>query len=261
MTTVRIVWVDDEADSLGPFADGLLEFGFEIELVHPAVPDLTERLEHADGYIADLRWTLGMPSEPSDGPRPTFPNAKRFVQRISSKSPNRPILLYSNFFAQSEYVNIEREFNPAVSSVRLDKSSRGLIGRTKSILWKEVKFEEVAEGLSQLMRQERSRGDVPSLQFDDPRAREVFSTTLAEYQSLPPDKQLALVREGSQLLSDRVDEIFDQSRAEWLVVCGAQPAVVLWGERSDVVTNDELGDIATRYGALPFVFTRPDPVS
>lgn len=185
---------------------------------------------------------------------------------VVATAPMKPLLFCSNFFADQEYVNIEREISPAALTARVDKH-RFVDGRpaTERRSAEEVIVDEIDKRLRELgERGDSWRAQRPqienSLRMDESiDMRGLFDVSLADYNALPSAKRLALARSAGEAVSGLVDAIFEQSAADWVVVGGTPPSVLLWGKIQDVVTDEELDSLAFKTGAVPFVFVRSSP--
>jgi len=72
---------------------------------------------------------------------------------------------------------------------------------------------------------------------------------------------LNLSKAAARLAIHLVDREFEGSPAEWIVLSGVPPKVILWGARGEEPDDQTLDTLANKYGTIPFVFSRPEQIS
>lgn len=250
------VWLDDEPQEVERDAHRMSVKGWDIRVYHPDHPDVSAKVEEASYVLLDLRWR-------SRFAKRSFTNAKTFAQRLTAAYPEKPILLISNFFADQEFDIIEHEFSPVAITGRIDKHlERGALAHLRSDKAKEVIVEKIDEELRRML-DESSRLEVkPSLERASRTELEsIFSITPAEYEKYTPEQRVGLAKQAWRLTSDFIDETFQSSTADWIVITGNPPSIVRWGHVRDELSDDELKAISSRYQSVPFVYSRPEHLS
>lgn len=260
----QVAWIDDETASLVRPVDRLSDHGWSVALLHPMDKDIKMRVDSSDAVILDLRWRkVRVPV--TDAP---FATAKRIAQYVTTVAPNKPLLFVSNWFADRQFANIEREVNPAAITARVDKhggasADNDLTSASREDI-EEVMVNEIDNTLRGMLDRS-SQSDSPlasaveSLEnMDEDSLRGVFDISLPKYTEMDVDERLDITRKAGELADEFVDSVFENSQADWILIGGMPPKVVFWGTYRDRITDKEIDSIASNTGAVPFLFSRPE---
>lgn len=252
---IKALWIDDEPGSVKALARELDKQGFEVTVVSPDEQIIDNEVQTSDVVLLDLRWLQG------ERKKFRYPDAKRLAQSVTASRPEMPIVLVSNFFADEEFLDIEREIAPTARVARVDKSSLPSGGGRRDIK-RSMNIDILTERIESVLPSDLRTSESPKAADDQQRAEieRIFAMTPLAYQNLSPKERVNLVRDATLQVQPLVDETFESSDVDWIVVGGQPPAVLLWGYRADEPRDEQLWELASHHGFMPFIIMRPAPV-
>lgn len=94
-----------------------------------------------------------------------------------------------------------------------------------------------------------------------PRMEEVFGVSPDHYDAMSDDQRIELTQAAARIAMDLVDQAFDETPAEWIVVGTVPPRVLLSGGNRDPLDDAVMDRLAQEHGVVPFGYSRPEHVS
>lgn len=90
---------------------------------------------------------------------------------------------------------------------------------------------------------------------------EVFGVSPERFNAMSDEERLRLTKIAAGIALDVVDQAFEETSADWVVVGQVPPRVLLSGDRSEPLDDDMIDQLAAEHGVVPFAFTHPENIT
>ena len=252
----RAVWIDDKPRSIARHAEKLNSMGWNVEIFRPE-DDYVRSAKTADAVLLDLHWSP--PRSKVALNKWPMPSSRTLAQVLTIDTPQKPLLFVSNFFADSDYGNIEKEISPAALTGRVEKRTEAPSASSlERPLAKDI-VHEIDQKLSQLIeRSENALHGIPDSPGVTSNVSKIFQVSPKLFHQMDSDSKLDLTKRAGLVVQELVDWEFENSDADWIVVGGVPPRVLYWGAEKEILTDKDMDNLATAYDAIPYYFSQPE---
>jgi hypothetical protein len=246
-----VIWIDNHADLLEPFAKQLLDRGFPTELyANPdiALAKLLDSSRCYDGIVLDLRFADLAGNVPGNS---SIRNGFDFLEQLSAHKIDKPVCILSSFLQLSEYKDRLTSYGArnSIRAVAIDK----YVDDVDTDAFKHNFLDKIIVFLNDA----RLDKIAPGVKTDSGRMPAEINPMEFNYDSflaLTKNEQDEVRFAANQILSDRVLEM-EKDGLKWVLFLGSidQPFAVA-RISSEVWTTDQVSDLATKHNRVPFQY-------
>lgn len=248
----KIIWLDNDAKLLEPYAECLEPHGLEIELISDPAEALAKLREPDAAYeclLLDVRFykITDLPTEAN-----AIQSGFDFLDRMIEHGLQIPVCILSSYLNLKEHEERLEDYrkNEALRGISLDK----FVGDTDSELFQSSFVNKLVEFVRDVEADKMAKGIAKDINLSE-LPRNPFQMRFQTYAGLSKSEQAQIRRDARVKVDDGLRKLAESQGVIWALYLGGGTKPERTATKvSDIATADEIRAMALDRNRIPFQF-------